>query len=150
MRVKREDERKKMIKFRVPWQFCIAENYQKLPSRDPLEYKSKLVRSLTAITFIRSRCSRSQLERLILQQLILKEISVRSDSEYLGNSNSVQQKMIRNCNSGILQSTKVKLLKSFAAINFVRSRYSRSQSMEHLKEISQKPHMHPFGADSSL
>ena len=26
MRVKREDERKKMIKFRVPWQVCIAEN----------------------------------------------------------------------------------------------------------------------------
>ena len=29
-----------LVEFRVPWQFCIAENDKKLRSRDPLEYKS--------------------------------------------------------------------------------------------------------------
>ena len=55
--------------------------------------------------------------------------------------------MIRNYHSGILYA-KVKLVKSFTAINFVRSRYSRSYSMEHLKKISQKPRMRLFGADN--
>ena len=79
--------------------------------------------------------------------VILKK-SVWSDSECLGNSNSVQRRMIRNCHSVILQSPKVKLVKSFAAINFVRPQYSRSQLMEHQKEISQKPRIRLFGADS--
>ena len=53
-------------------------------------------------------------------------MNVWSDSESLGNNNSVQKKMIRNYHSGILESAKVKLVESFAGINFVRSWYSRS------------------------
>ena len=47
MRAERENERKEKREIKwefaqiwVPWQFCIAENDQKLPSRDPPDYKS--------------------------------------------------------------------------------------------------------------
>ena len=47
MRVERENESKEkreiiweFAQIRVPWQICIAENDQKLPSRDPPEYES--------------------------------------------------------------------------------------------------------------
>ena len=151
IRVKRENERNKMRVW-LNSEFLGNSVKQKMIRNYHPEIlqstKVSLVKSLAAITFVRSRYSMSQLEQLILQRLILKEMSVRSDSEWLGNNNSVQQKMIRNCHSGILQSTEVKLVKSSAAINFLRSRYSKSQSMEHLKEVSQKPYMRPFGADS--
>ena len=151
MEVKRENERKEMrvwsnSKFlgNSVQQKTIRNYYPEILQST----KVQLVKSLAAITFVRLRYSRSQLERLIVQRLILKELSVRPNSECLGNNSSVQQKMIRNCHSGILYGKLVNLAKSFAAINFVRSQYSRSQSMEHLREISQKPRMRPFEADS--
>ena len=36
------------------------------------------------------------------ERLVLEEMSFRSDSECLGNSNSVEQKIVRNCHSEIL------------------------------------------------
>ena len=49
------------VRFGVTWKwhFCIAENDQKVPFRDPLKHKSKVNKSLAAITFVRSRYSRS-------------------------------------------------------------------------------------------
>ena len=50
-----------LLKFRVPWQFCIAENDKKSPSRDPPEYKSIISQKpcLAVITVVKSRYSRS-------------------------------------------------------------------------------------------
>ena len=47
MREKKRGKRNEsLVKFRVPWQFCIAENDYKLPSRDPLQYKSIISQKL--------------------------------------------------------------------------------------------------------
>ena len=77
----------------------------------------------------------------------LRRKETSQDSDSLENNNSTQKKIIRNCHSEILWSTKVKLVKRLAVITFVISLLSRSKVMEHLKEISQKPKMCPFGAD---
>ena len=50
----------------------------------------------------------------------------------------------------ILYSTEVKLVKSLAAMTFVRLRYSKDFLMKPLKEIAQKRQMRPLGADFSL
>ena len=60
------------------------------------------------------------------ERLVLEEINVRSDLECLANSDFLKQEIITNCNSQILWSTKVKLVKSLAAMTLVWSRYSTS------------------------
>ena len=107
MEVKRENERKEMRVWSNSKFLGNSVQQKRIRNYYPeILYSTKvqLVKSLAAITFVRLRYSRSQLERLIVQRLILKETRVRPNSECLGNNNSVQQKMIRNCHSGILQS----------------------------------------------
>ena len=55
-----EKRNESLVKFRVPWQFCIAENDYKLPSRDPLQYKSIISQKLCC----NNLCQVSVLEEL--------------------------------------------------------------------------------------
>ena len=90
MREKKRGKRKEsLVKFWVPWQFCISENEKKLLSRDPLEYKSIISQK---------PCCNNLFQVVVLEELAWmansiatysKKMSIRSDSECLGNNNSV-------------------------------------------------------------